>query len=103
MRFNNNGIFIKSKHHGKFIYFSNKIPSNAPRGHFFGYSERSIVTTERKKAIILSTETGYVKVVGDRTLFNLLKPFPEIYKNYRRSKRKLADKEAAIVELNKKF
>ncbi|PCI98358.1 MAG: hypothetical protein COB15_05980 [Flavobacteriales bacterium] len=103
LRFNNNSIFIKSKHHGKYIYFSNKIPTNASRGHFFGYSGGLILNTERKKAIILNTKTGRVKVVGDLTLFKLLKPYPEILKKYRKSKRKLADKEKAIIELNAKF
>ena len=55
------------------------------------------------KGVVIDTETGSLKFVTNMYLYKITKPYPLMLKEYRKSKRKLADKEKVIFELNAKF
>jgi len=55
------------------------------------------------KGIVIDTDNGNLKFVTDKYLYGLIKEYPSILKEYRTSKRKLADKEKVIMQLNAKY
>lgn len=53
--------------------------------------------------LVLDTETGELKGLTDYYITNITKSYPEIFKEYRASKRNLEAKEMVIKTLNSKF
>ncbi|MBV6483894.1 MAG: hypothetical protein KFKLKKLM_00355 [Flavobacteriales bacterium] len=53
--------------------------------------------------LVLDTETGELKGLTDYYITNITKSYPEIFKEYRASKRNLEAKEMVIKKLNSKF
>lgn len=53
--------------------------------------------------LVLDTETGQLKGLTDYFIVNITKQYPEIFKEYRASKRNLEAKENVIKQLNSKF
>jgi hypothetical protein len=110
--------FVKSKFHGKYIYFRSRFPdyrnSNTSYLYFASLGGGLIggaiagalsnsITPSSLKSMILDTENGDLKVVNDFNIYNLIKPHPELLKQYRNSKRKVEDKENIILQLNAKY
>ncbi|MFK7810763.1 MAG: hypothetical protein AB8F74_23345 [Saprospiraceae bacterium] len=78
--------FLKAKQYGKYIYF--ELKQSGTKG----------------RAYILDTGNNEVKLFDRYTLLNLTKiDFPEILKEFKKSKKKLSDLEKAIVKLNDKY
>lgn len=104
--------FVKSRFHGKYIYFQGSLPSsidpNMGVSFYFatgllGAALVSAGSSSSMSGIVLETETGNIKGVTDYYIVNVTKPFPEILKEYRASKRNLEAKENVIKQLNSKF
>src|SRR5690606_7521131 len=114
-----NNQYLKSKYFGKYIYFYGRVPitSNSDPtiylyvgiagglvgGFIFGGFDDGVSTNTSIKGAILDTEKGTINFVTDRCLYEITKPYPEILKEYRYSKREVADKEDVIIKLNSKY
>jgi hypothetical protein len=104
--------FVKSRFYGKYIYFQGKLPSliDPCMGVSFdlatgllGAALVSVGNSSSVAGIILETETGQLKGLTDYYIVSITKPYPEILKEYRASKRNLEAKENVIKQLNSKF
>lgn len=113
--------FAKSTFLGKYIYFRGKFQpfSNTEINLASGaaYVAAGIITgvlggfviipTGNSNApingLVLDTETGELKGLTDYYITNITKSYPEIFKEYRASKRNLEAKEMVIKKLNSKF
>lgn len=104
--------FVKSLVHGKYVYFQGRLPVSFDDGIGFsfymatGLLGMTLVSGgggSSMSGIVLETETGNVKGVTDYYIVNATKPYPEILKEYRASKRNLEAKENVIKQLNAKF
>lgn len=92
--------FLKSKHHGRYIYFEDRLANgNATRA----FGATGLVLSIRTKGIILDTSTGMVFFLTERELFAMLDEHKDIAQTYKDSKRKRVDMEMAVVELNKRY
>ncbi len=99
-RYSYGSYFIRSKHLGRYIYFEDRF-SDPAAGMAFGLVGAAISTST--KSVILDTETGLVKVLRKADMTNFLKDYPEILKTYNASRKKLKDREAAIIAVNAQF
>ncbi len=119
----NRSQFIKSKSYGKYIYFEGRVTTtvkheNAARafgaglafglggiagGVIFSLATGATSNNSTLKGVVLETETGNLKMVTDMYLHRITTPFPLMLKEYRKSKRKLTDKEKVITQLNTNF
>ena len=116
--------FIKSTLLGKYIYFRGKFQtrSNSEIDLATGaaYVMAGVITgilagivivptggesgsNTPINGLVIETETGQLKGLTDFYIVNITKPFPEILKEYRASKRNLEAKENVIKQLNSKF
>lgn len=92
--------FIKAQHYGRYIYFEDKF-SDANAGVAFGLI--GYAATNKSRGIILDTTNGKVSLLDDSLIFNCSKDFPDILAVYKDSKRKLADRKKAIIQINEKY
>ncbi len=96
-----NGSFIKSKQHGRFIYFESKL-SPAQASHRFGLFGGS-TSSLKIRSLILDTKTGLMSEIDGYGLHTISKEYPEIVRDFKKTKMKRADMENAIKQLNAKF
>lgn len=83
--------YIKAKHNGRYIYFEDSFSDpNAITG--FGGKQLN--------ALVLDTNTGLIYPLSKKNMAELLKNYSEIRKTYDASKKDLAAKEKAILEIN---
>ena len=117
----NSKQYLKSREFGKYIYFQGKFPvsSNPDQviflvgvgavgglagGLLFSLAlDAASNSNATVKGIVLNTEKGIIKPLTDYYLVEIAREFPELLKEYRNSKRDLADKENLIIKLNSKF
>ncbi|MCB9175022.1 MAG: hypothetical protein H6589_10475 [Flavobacteriales bacterium] len=116
--------FAKSTVIGKYIYFQGKFPPTTnpeiDAAAAAGFVVAGVITgiltgvvflpagggsgnNAPINGLVLDTETGQLKGLTDYNLVNYTKPYPEILKEYRSSKRNLEAKENVIKQLNAKF
>ena len=124
----NKSDFIKAENYGKYIYFQGKVPISTNidqpiyligfygggAGAFIGGLVGGLIlsastngqtqtTNTSLKGVVLDTDNGTIRFLTDRCLFEITKPYPEILKAYRGTKRKLEDKKNVVFQLNSKF
>jgi hypothetical protein len=99
-RYSYKEYFIKAKHYGRFIYFQDFF-SNAK--NLSAASPLIGMFSADYRGIILDTQTGKVSILTERYLSKVLKNHPEILDRYNNSKKKLLNRERAILRLNKKL
>lgn len=90
--------FVRALLVGKYLYFEDRFSSDEVAGMMFGLVGR--MATNSAKGIILDTENGFVVILSDHEMNELLKKYPSIKESYLQSKQKLADKKAAIEAIN---
>ena len=125
--------FIKSGSFGKYIYFQGKIQTVFGNPSYIKSIENTLViqkdltmgTVENVFftaiisdpdsygeirfqnytviSVVIDTENSKVQFVSDIFLFKITKQFPLMLKEYRKSRRKPADKRKVIEALNRKF
>ncbi len=97
--------FTKVLDKGRYYYFEDKVQDyNTAAAAAFGLAGALISSASNTvKPYILDTDDGKIYTLSERKLSTLISKHPDIIKTYRQSKRKLADKKAAIIALNKTF
>lgn len=90
-------FYVKSKHIGKYIYFEDKFTNPVA---VFAFGALGAAATNGRKGVILDTADGLVYVLTNKLVFNLIKDHEDIYQEFKLSKRKLKDREKAILRLN---
>ena len=114
----NQSQFIKSRNYGKYIYFEGKVSaafSTGGRvatafavglvGGLVGATIFAVASNNdaKVKGVVLETETGNLKIITDMYLYRITKEFPGMLTEYRKSKRRITDKEKVIINLNSKY
>lgn len=114
--------YLKSITYGKYIYFRGKFPSSSNTdqtiflvgmgaglagglvgGLFFSLVADVSNANNSIKGVVINTGDGTLKVVTDYYIHEITKDYPDLFKEYRSSKRKLEDKETTLIKLNSKF
>ena len=91
--------FVRAKHKGKYLYFEDKFAKPNP-AVYVTFGMVGVAISNSKKGLILDTSTGLVHILSNRSVFELIKDHPDIYREFKLSKRKLEDREQAIIRLN---
>ena len=92
--------FVKAKFIGKYIYFEDRF-SDPMATVLFGLLGNAI--SSGPKPIILDTKTGLITILSQKNIERFLLHYPDTAFKYRISKKKMKDKEAAIIEINKLY
>ncbi len=92
--------FIKARHIGKYIYFEDQF-SNANATVAFGLLGAAM--SNKKRAIILDTTNGEVSLLTEAKLYAIAEGQKEIIQEYKKSKKKMKNREIALMKLNKKY
>lgn len=103
-RYSYGRYFIKAKHHGRYIYFEDRFADgkSVNTGIIVGGAVGGMITMgiSKLKGLVLDTKTGNVYELTNQEMQFILESYPELMEKYRNSKKKLKDKEAAILAVN---
>lgn len=86
--------FVRAKLIGRYLYFED-LHTNPSTAAFFATN-----ATTRPIGIVIDTESGFLVVLNDHELNEILNKYPEVKETYSQSKKKIADKRAAIEAIN---
>ena len=99
-RYCHGSYYVRAKLVGKYIYFEDfQIDPLATA--LFGVI--GTIASSKTIGIAVDTETGFLVVLNDHEMKELLKKYPEVEKTYLQSKQKYADKLEAMEAINKLY
>lgn len=102
--YSHNKHFIKAKHiNGRYLYVEDKFSRPKQLAVIAFGSIPAEILSYRKKGIIIDSKTGSLYILTNKLVFELIKDYDEIYQEFKLTKRRLEDRERAIVQLNERL